>query len=260
MERFVSIEKTQIAKSFVFNTLRSNSFLLVNKTLIQALGFVEAGILCNYIDKFHFFETNNPENDGWFYLTHAQQMDDLNVGDFTIRKVKAFLIEQNIIKTKKKGLPAREWMYINFDKLMTLLQSKVPTNKFVDFNELDPPKSTNIYNNKYNNNKYINSLSAREENSPIKEKNIIPPKLEWVSQYCTERKNKVNPEAFHDFYTSKGWVVGKSKMKDWQAAIRHWEKSESTWTGNSPKNKTIKAGSHFSGTKVKYKKSDIIIS
>jgi hypothetical protein len=38
------------------------------------------------------------------------------------------------------------------------------------------------------------------------------------------------------------------------------QRQESTWGSNSPKNKPIKAGSHFSGTKVKYKKSDITIS
>ena len=25
---------------------------------------------------------------------------------------------------------------------------------------------------------------------------------------------------------SKGWMIGKSKMKDWRAAIRNWEKNE----------------------------------
>ncbi len=34
----------------------------------------------------------------------------------------------------------------------------------------------------------------------------------------------IDPEAFCDFYQSKGWVVGKSKMRDWQAAVRTWER------------------------------------
>ena len=25
-----------------------------------------------------------------------------------------------------------------------------------------------------------------------------------------------------DFYESKGWMVGRSKMKDWKAAARNW--------------------------------------
>ena len=29
-----------------------------------------------------------------------------------------------------------------------------------------------------------------------------------------------------DFYESKGWMVGKDKMKDWKASVRTWEKRE----------------------------------
>lgn len=27
-------------------------------------------------------------------------------------------------------------------------------------------------------------------------------------------------------YTSKGWYVGKTKMKDWKASVRTWEKNQ----------------------------------
>lgn len=56
---------------------------------------------------------------------------------------------------------------------------------------------------------------------------FIPPTIEDVRAYCIERGNGVNPESFVDFYASKGWMVGKNKMKDWKAAIRTWEKGES---------------------------------
>lgn len=55
---------------------------------------------------------------------------------------------------------------------------------------------------------------------------FAPPTVDEVFSYCVERKNNVDPQRFVDFYTSKGWMVGKSKMKDWKAAVRHWEKSE----------------------------------
>lgn len=52
------------------------------------------------------------------------------------------------------------------------------------------------------------------------------PTLDEVRAYCAERGNKVDPEAFFDFYESKGWMVGKSHMKDWKASVRTWEKRE----------------------------------
>jgi hypothetical protein len=53
------------------------------------------------------------------------------------------------------------------------------------------------------------------------------PTIEEVEAYCTERANSIDPAAFCDFYESKGWLIGKSPMKDWKAAVRTWERRES---------------------------------
>lgn len=56
--------------------------------------------------------------------------------------------------------------------------------------------------------------------------NFVPPDTHLVAAYCSERGNQVDAEKFVDFYQTKGWMVGKNKMKDWKAAVRTWEKSE----------------------------------
>lgn len=61
-------------------------------------------------------------------------------------------------------------------------------------------------------------------------KRFVPPTLDEVSAYCKERNNHINPAKFIAFYESKGWMVGKNKMKDWKAAIRNWEQRDSTPT------------------------------
>lgn len=50
------------------------------------------------------------------------------------------------------------------------------------------------------------------------------PTIEEIQEYCIERNNGINAEAFYDFYESKDWYVGKNKMKDWKACVRTWEK------------------------------------
>ena len=50
------------------------------------------------------------------------------------------------------------------------------------------------------------------------------PTVAEIKQYCLERNNGIDAEQFFDFYESKNWYVGKNKMKNWQAAIRTWEK------------------------------------
>lgn len=53
------------------------------------------------------------------------------------------------------------------------------------------------------------------------------PTFDEVKAYCNERNNRVDPERFIDYYTANGWKVGKNPMKDWKAAVRTWERSES---------------------------------
>lgn len=52
---------------------------------------------------------------------------------------------------------------------------------------------------------------------------FVPPDVEQVRAYCRERGNSIDPEAFVNYYASKGWTVGRSPMKDWRAAVRTWE-------------------------------------
>ena len=76
----------------------------------------------------------------------------------------------------------------------------------------------------------IKRLDIREkEKISIKKEKLAlftPPTIEEVTAYCKERGNNVDAEQFIAFYTSKGWMVGKNKMKDWKACIRTWERRD----------------------------------
>jgi hypothetical protein len=56
-------------------------------------------------------------------------------------------------------------------------------------------------------------------------KSFKPPTVEEVAACCMERGNGIDPAHFVDYNASKGWMVGKSPMKDWRAAIRNWERN-----------------------------------
>lgn len=72
------------------------------------------------------------------------------------------------------------------------------------------------------------TLKEYKEDKNINNNNIkfVPPTVDEVRAYCLERKNNVDPESFVSFYESKGWMIGKNKMKDWKAAVRTWEQKE----------------------------------
>ena len=75
----------------------------------------------------------------------------------------------------------------------------------------------------------IKILDIREKEKIDKKEKLTlfhPPSIEEVSSYCKERGNNVDAQQFIDFYTTKGWMVGKNKMKDWKACVRTWERRD----------------------------------
>ncbi len=69
----------------------------------------------------------------------------------------------------------------------------------------------------------------KQEGKKKERKKFIAPSVAEVKQYVSERvaqgKPFIDAERFVDSYTAKGWMVGKSKVKDWKACVRTWEKN-----------------------------------
>ena len=60
-----------------------------------------------------------------------------------------------------------------------------------------------------------------------------PPTADEVKKYCREQGYSVDAERFVDHYESNGWMVGKNKMKDWEAAVRNWNRKEKPNNGKT---------------------------
>lgn len=73
-------------------------------------------------------------------------------------------------------------------------------------------------------------VKESKEDKVNKDKDI-PPKIEDVIIYCKERNKGVNPEKWYNHYQAKGWMIGKSSMKDWKAAVRTWEEDKTKSKG-----------------------------
>ena len=87
-----------------------------------------------------------------------------------------------------------------------------------------------------------NSICAPKSHKETPVRKIIPPTVELVKAYCEERHNGIDAEYFCDFYTSKNWMVGKDKMKDWQASVRTWEKNRKTFNPDAVDQAKVEEG------------------
>lgn len=65
-----------------------------------------------------------------------------------------------------------------------------------------------------------------EKESVKKERRFAPPTPDEVRDYAQTHGYNCNAERFCDYYESKGWLVGKARMKDWKAAVRNWSRNQ----------------------------------
>jgi len=178
--------------------LSSTAFLVLNKELAKQVGLNEAVLLADLISKEEYFIAKGM-TDGWFFNTESNIERDTTLTAYQQRKCLKTLKKHQLIEVKRRGVPAKQFFKINEELVIKFL------------NNLSLSKCTTINKNKEIRitNKYFNK-----------------PTISEVENYCKERKNNVEAEAFWDFYESKDWFVGKSKMKCWKSAVRNWERGD----------------------------------
>ncbi len=92
----------------------------------------------------------------------------------------------------------------------------------------------------------INTVKEQVKEQVKKNRGFTPPNLEECMSTFKEAGSTTDEgEKFFNFYTSKGWMVGKSKMKDWKAAARNWIKRNNNEQRNTTTSKTSPSRDEF---------------
>ena len=152
----------------------------------------------------------------------------------------------NATKPEQKQANAKQLLSKNEQMLVSPATDSISNDyKDTEVNNIDKNTKNvgakNIYPTSLHDN--INKVNNQEEKEKIEKKEIYkerkdqreklivekaprfcPPTVDEVKAYCLEKNYTVDAENFCDFYESKGWFVGKNKMKSWQAAVRTWQR------------------------------------
>lgn len=86
---------------------------------------------------------------------------------------------------------------------------------------------------------------------------FTPPTPTDVEKYATEKGLSIDADKFCDFYESKGWMVGKNKMKDWKAAVRGWC-SRDKQTASPQRSTKVQASHGFSTERKQTNYNDMV--
>ena len=103
--------------------------------------------------------------------------------------------------------------------------------------KVEPTVNQSVTNAEPNVNVNENANQNVNANGNVKQitERFTPPTHAQVTDYIAEKDLQIDAERFLDYYTANGWMVGKNKMKDWKAALRHWARSDNRNTAKGRK-------------------------
>ena len=190
-----------------------------------------------YADLIHTVKQMPSDKAGELFLTILEYVNDENpeIKDLMVKLVFEPIKQQFKRDLEKYNDKKKKWSEAGKKSAKARSEKKNPTESTdvenVKIKSTDPTVNVNV-NDTVNVNVNDNvNVNVNDNVNVIKEKVIrakrfLPPTLLEIQSYCSERKNKVDSEKFLDFYESKGWLIGKNKMKCWKASVRTWEKNE----------------------------------
>lgn len=201
----------------ILRLLASDGFLSVNKHLARIVGLDAAVLLAELASAHNYFESREQLTaDGMFFETVEHIQENTTLTQYQQAKAVKVLTNAGILGTKKIGIPAKRYFLINEEAALNILDYKKSKNLITGDEKTSSQETKKLDCN--------NKESNKKDNNKDNRVAFTPPTLDEVSAYCRERQNSVDPEKFIDFYQSKGWMVGRNRMKDWKAAVRTWEK------------------------------------
>lgn len=205
---------------------------MFDKKVVGSDKFID---LPNSTKALYFMAGMEADDKGFFQPKKLQRMCGFSDDDFKILIAKRFFIafESGVMVVtdwnKNNWLDKRritETEYIDELKMLKMINEKYELLSKEDINAKPMLSEYSIEENSIVENRIEYKEKDNNKLLSKKKESFCIPTLEEVKQYCEERNNKVDAESFIDFYESKGWVVGKTKMKDWKACIRTWERND----------------------------------
>jgi hypothetical protein len=192
--------------------LSSTAFIILNKELARQVGLKEAILLADLISKEEYFISKGM-TDGWFFNTEANIEADTTLNPYHQRKCLKTLKTHQIIETKRKGIPAKQYFKINEYQVMQILNNLLVK----DLTTINKNKEIRITNNIISNRRedFVSDVLSFDYDESI---------LNGFIDYWTE-PNKSNTKMKYEL--NKTWKTSL-RLKTWAANQKKWDKPKSS--------------------------------
>ena len=112
-------------------------------------------------------------------------------------------------------------------RYITLVNDPIEEKLMTPIRKVKEPIEEKLIDNNTSNNTNNNTMNIGVVTPEKKVKKVfVKPTLTEVIDFCNETQANIDPQDFMDFYESKGWMVGKNKMKCWMSCVRRWKRME----------------------------------
>jgi hypothetical protein len=115
------IDKKRLVKA----TLSAEAFWSVNKALARKIGIEEAALTAEIIFKHTYWEEKGELDDqGGFFMISEDIQAVMGIGIKPVARLTKSILTQGVVKIKKRGVPAKNYWYPQWDFLFEVLGSE----------------------------------------------------------------------------------------------------------------------------------------
>lgn len=182
-------------KQAMLRLLSTDGYIQVNKHLIRTIGLEAAILVGEFCSQYIYYQDNGELVDDMFFETQDKIEYNTGLSAYYQRKGINDLKMYGILEVVKKGLPAKNYYKLDFDRLLDKMSNDCTTSGEAS-SQLDIKPLEDIYNKNINNKKHSNNTLSKD-NTESENQSILfqtdvteKPKKKNLYQKCADVINE----------------------------------------------------------------------
>ena len=117
----------------IVNSLSADAHWQVTKVIGRTIGIELAVMLSELVYKYRYWQARRQlDNMGGFFMSSQDLQDVLGIAEGAVKRMTRQIQESGVVKVKKRGVPAKNYWYIQWDKVGALLEMRLTSEVEID--------------------------------------------------------------------------------------------------------------------------------